>query len=79
MMFHDKTMFNISFSYINHHLDHMGPGFEDNHIRISMYGSFAGSSGILRADIEIYLWSYLEVDRTYEMFVQLQTRSDALL
>ena len=27
-MFHDKTMFDISFSYINHHFDHMGPGFE---------------------------------------------------
>ena len=28
MMFHDKTMFDISFSYIKHVLDHMGPGFD---------------------------------------------------
>ena len=25
---HDKTMFDISFSYINLHLDHMGPCFD---------------------------------------------------
>ena len=28
MMIGVKTMFNISFSYINLHLDHMGPGFD---------------------------------------------------
>ena len=28
MMFRDQTMFNISFSYIKHHLDHMEPGFD---------------------------------------------------
>ena len=28
MMFGAKTIFNISFSNINHHFDHMGPGFD---------------------------------------------------
>ena len=27
-MFGAKTLFNISFSYINLHFDHMGPGFD---------------------------------------------------
>ena len=29
MMIGAKTMFKISFSYINHHFDHMGPGFDN--------------------------------------------------
>ena len=39
MMFRAKTMFDISFSYINLHVDHMGPGFDRLNRKKIMFGA----------------------------------------